>query len=70
MRRRRVAWFALRGGSKKKELEMEEHLDRIMQELPRKERDALLLRHVHDYSVAEIGAMMGLSEEGAKKLGC
>jgi RNA polymerase sigma factor (sigma-70 family) len=38
-----------------------------VRELPPKQRDAVLLRYVNDLSHAEIGAVLGCSEEAARR---
>ncbi len=47
--------------------DVEIHLDRILQQLPAYEREAILLRYVHDYSPAEIAALTHTTEAAAKK---
>lgn len=43
------------------------HLDRGLQRLSRKERDAVLLRFFEERPLSEVGANLGISEDAAKK---
>ncbi|MEO5957803.1 MAG: sigma-70 family RNA polymerase sigma factor, partial [Opitutaceae bacterium] len=47
--------------------EVREQLDGIMDELPARDREAILLRFFHDRPFARIGAAFGSSEEAARK---
>lgn len=44
-----------------------QELDTVMDQLPERDREAILLRFFHDRPFAQIGATFGLSEEAARK---